>query len=169
MEKNELTNEEIARVFAMYIGCKAKFVGERVFTQHIEGDLIHTLVGIVKNRAYMESFIGAVIDYPIDVEIYHKLLLTPLSAITDEHAIKVARNFVLGAEYEKYRKDKKWCTGVGKDLTKSVFNASNGFGLLYVQVYHHLIQQGYAVPLFFGIDHWANGKTAIELGIAVKK
>lgn len=33
----------------------------------------------------------------------------------------------------------------------------------------HLLKSQVAQPLWFGIDHWANGKTAIELGIAVEK
>jgi len=32
--------------------------------------------------------------------------------------------------------------------------------------YLYLISKGYAVPLFFEPNHWANGKTAIELNIA---
>jgi len=34
-------------------------------------------------------------------------------------------------------------------------------------IYQDLIHKGYAVPIYFGPDHWANGKTAIELGIAI--
>lgn len=35
--------------------------------------------------------------------------------------------------------------------------------------YTFLTQQGYSIPLFFGVNHWANSKNAIELGIAIKK
>jgi hypothetical protein len=35
--------------------------------------------------------------------------------------------------------------------------------------FNQLILYGYAVPLWFGIGHWANGLTAIELGIAIDK
>jgi hypothetical protein len=31
----------------------------------------------------------------------------------------------------------------------------------------HYFQQAVAIPLYFGFGHWANGKTAIELGIAI--
>jgi hypothetical protein len=34
-------------------------------------------------------------------------------------------------------------------------------------IYQYLIQQGYAVPLFYGVGHPMNGKTAIELGLAL--
>jgi len=33
--------------------------------------------------------------------------------------------------------------------------------------YQYLISKGYAVPLFFEPNHWANGKNAIELRLAV--
>lgn len=36
-------------------------------------------------------------------------------------------------------------------------------------IHQHLIQKGYAVPLWFGINHWANGKDAFQLGIAIEK
>jgi len=37
------------------------------------------------------------------------------------------------------------------------------------EIYQYLVQQGYAVPLFFGLNNCANRKTAIELGIAIDK
>jgi hypothetical protein len=37
------------------------------------------------------------------------------------------------------------------------------------RLFQYLISKGYAVPLWFGIDYWANGKTAIELNIAIQK
>lgn len=40
---------------------------------------------------------------------------------------------------------------------------------LTIYAYQYLIFKGYAVPLWFGVNHWANGKTAIELGIAIDK
>lgn len=36
-------------------------------------------------------------------------------------------------------------------------------------IWQYLISKGYAVPLFFAPNHWANGKTAIELGLAIDK
>ncbi len=39
-------------------------------------------------------------------------------------------------------------------------------GAPYQMIYQYLMKQGYAVPLYFGPDHWANGKTALELEIA---
>lgn len=150
----KLTNEEIARVYRMYMPCEIADNGKR-----------YELDGILKNENGLTFF---TVDKNMGLverrEQYHdfKLLLTPLSKISDEDAIEVAkfhygrdttwRRETLIEDGKRFVKDISW-------LTASVA----------IEVFQYLISKGYAVPLFFGVGHWANGKTAIELGIAIEK
>lgn len=173
----QLTNKEIAKVFALHLGCDAK-----------TNEPIANLYAI--NTDGFREYITP--DGYKHCDPHHKtdkLLLTPLSQISDEDAIEVA----------------KICTGL-KDSTKFKVCVPNSTFWRYVElsgtslevrimfkqcniimcnVYNnsvsqsgnpevnlaiqYLISKGYDVPLWFGIDHWANGKTAIELGIAINK
>lgn len=126
----ELTKEEIAKVFAMYLGCKVK---------------------CSKSGALADVYSPyACADYG-----YWQLLLTPLSEITDEHAVEVARAFNSISK----NIDDKSASEYGKSVVEVCMQDVN--------TYCHLISKGYDVPIWFGINHWANGKTAIELGIAI--
>jgi len=171
----KLTNEEIAKVFAMYLGCKCFDIYDNcdavLSGVHYGNVIIETK--IKKERLFSEV----------------QLLLFPLSKITDEHAIEVAK--ICG---ETFLKTVPINTLQLYIICASTLNGSrtdrsiwmeNGIIELYTNtgdwggskttsvnsfaIYQHLISKGYAVPLWFGIDHWANGKTAIELGIAIEK
>lgn len=95
-----------------------------------------------------------------------QLLLTPLSEISDEHAIEL----VTRAHWQRTIENP-----VVKILNGgiSIGNKSGGVSMFwhsctYVE-WNYLKHKQYAVPLLFGLNHWANGKDAIELGIAVAK
>jgi len=159
MEK--LTNEEIARVFAMYWGGKVST---------IDGDgkmltLYPKCITVKLNKITFGQELHGLDDgngglhrsYP------HyggscKLYLTSLSKITDEHALDVAKingirtenPLLVGKSISYWLK----IQGENRDCT--------------IEIFQYLIQKGYAVPLFFGINHWANAKTPIELGIAIE-
>ena len=142
---NKLTNEEIARVFSMYYfaECITVKYKEKGFVKHI---------GKIPNDAN-----------------YYNLILTPLSSITDEHAIEVAK--CCGFNNISWSDKRK--RSIGKEI---VYAISDNVSISYevyafeiTYVFQYLIQQGYAVPPFFGIGHPCNGKTAIELGIAESK
>ena len=78
---NNLTNEERARIFAMYMPCKA-------IVDNTDSDLIGLDFCII-NSCIIHNYNDSgerQIFAPTDV----KILLTPLSKITDEHAIEVA-------------------------------------------------------------------------------
>ncbi len=142
--EQKLTNEEIAKVFAMYLGA------EVVYTRGNYSDrFYYTLVDMFNNsicsaNSERSSFQNC------------QLLLTILSGITDEHAIEVGKIWNIS-------------TVTNHDISdiKEYFIE---YGIPQnIELYQYLISKGYAVPLWFGIDHWANGKTAIELNIAVEK
>lgn len=87
------------------------------------------------------------------------LLLTHLDNITDEHASDVANMLTQWENPETGRGVLKYI------LEEKYYHTSINLCFLF----QYLASKGYAVPLFFAPGHWANGKTAIELGIAIKK
>lgn len=137
----ELSNEEKARVFAMYLGCECN--RGCMHTSRIE----QTLQG----------------DLPIDV----KLLLIPLQDITDEHTIEVGK--VIGNV--AHLSDDSIIHQVKEIIcTNRIYNMqTNVPAIRWMYAFQYLIQKGYAVPLFFGVNHPCNGKTVIELGLAINK
>lgn len=100
------------------------------------------------------------------------LALTPLEDISDEDAIEAGK--IMGATDEDIESVRIEVGGI-KILFEPFYNidykiADNDVKpILVFFAYQYLIQQGYDVPLFFGVNHWANGKTAIELSIAISK
>lgn len=151
----QLTNEEIARVFSLYFGLPKSI-------RNIRWD---------SSIPSMESFIpnnNVIKDW--------RLLLTPLSAITDEHAIEVAKMCEYDIEklklyygikpFFKVRSGNLYVTFIPE---KERNNEELDWIYISTQAYLFLITEGYAVPLFLGINHWANGKTAIKLKIAIDK
>lgn len=184
--EQKLTNEEIAKVFAMYIGCDMDNNGMKL-----------RLTGVnMPTNTY--KCLAMCYDLQRNIENC-KLLITPLSAITDEHAVEVAkiicdRQYIdienLSTSWERTIKndsnifricfDAYQITRFPHDKPRKHIIHITTWGTVnhYIEnelgnctkahyVFQYLISKGYAVPLFFGIDHWANGKTAIELGIAI--
>jgi len=150
--ENKLTQNEIARVFAMYWGQKNGKVGKGY--------------GICAgNTIEIGNTLFSYNDFP---EKY-QLCLTPLDKMTDEHAKGVikASGFEFQPEIGYTHKDKGF--DFGYYTNDGWINDTFKFSDMNPEQWQYLIQKGYAIPLFFGIDHWANGKTAIELGIAIDK
>lgn len=153
----QLTNEEKAKVTAMYWGVEAF---------HLEGygygefATIHSMHVDMMGAGTYKCCLG----------------LTPLSSITDEHAIEVAKILNPGYLHRQYsvvreanRTDvwfSRYCVHIyfdgsvqNSEMTNWVDNS----------VYQYLISRGYDVPLWFGVGHPCNGMTAIQLGIAIDK
>ena len=149
----------------MYLGCTI---------QH-EDDQFAELIGVVNVDAHFIHEETGSYGFK-DVRFSGKLLLTPLSEITDEHAVEVAKvlNW-LGKEQIEQRIEepglKEQCISFGKKIVHKLTIRNEvviqQHNLIYC--YQYLASIGYAVPLFFGIEHWANGKTPIDLGIAISK
>lgn len=168
----KLTNEEIAKVFAMYYP-------------------LRPINAIYNDRSYENTTatdlkaLGMVIGNDV------VLPLTLLSEITDEHAIKVAE--LAACLYYRIDETFKVIKEDGRiDVYSSKVMHTDGIDIGYrykttiyedcfyhksgeptrpinYMAYQYLVSNGYAVPLWFGIDHWANGKTPIELEIALDK
>lgn len=172
--ENILTDSEIAKVFAMYLGCEIEPL------QRSAG-------------GYSMSQKELTIDN-INLVLSHslKLKLTPLIKITDEHAIEVAElineeKYITGETFKVIKEDEKISIFSSEVIHESI----KPFGYRYetkfytdgyatpikpyslirqmpFESYQYLISKGYSVPLFLEVNHWANGKTAIELNIAIE-
>jgi len=145
---NKLKNKEIARVFAMYLGAAVICDGRECELECLNVlDLSCDLSYKIDDEE--SGFYGEWTTEQFEI-FKAKLILTPLSKITDEHAMACW-------EIENYM-----CSEQDIPYVSNLFKEMSG------NLFQYLIQQGYAVPLFFTPNHWANGKTAIELGIAIE-
>jgi hypothetical protein len=170
--ENNLTTEEIAQVFSMHWG-----------------------QSIVQSNGSMEGCpIGNALSLYIlgMYKMNTMLLLTKLINISDEHAIALAElvnceKYKDGETFKVIKEDEKisvyssevkhetipnfgfrYETSIYTDCyVKSIHNYAITAQMPY-EAYQQLVKWGYSVPLYFGLEHWANGKTPIELGIAIE-
>lgn len=168
----KLSNEEIAKVYNTYIGIpcvkhpcdSAMFIyGGQIpkgycTKSYWQGEMKPLLYGDWSGGTNPEYSAWSYCDWG-DI----KLCLTPLSEITDEHAVEVGK-MVMPFDEAKAHSD--YFMKIGKSWVKEDSNTM--FDLQY-DVYLYLISCGYAVPLFFAPNHWANGKPPLDLGIAISK
>lgn len=165
----EITNQIKAKVFALYFGqqllSKNDFKGEfyRISTYKNHEEPAHVELAMPT----------AIINYEIND---CKLILKPLSSITDEDAIEVGK-ILFGKEYSEgtvYRhKDYEVWVKVLKPNTtinqnvyigfKGGLSNGNGWGLQnMLQAYQYLQSKGYDMPQFL-----LEGKTLQEAGLAI--
>lgn len=106
---------------------------------------------------------GMILDLIVSAngDVYPEL--KNLSAITDEHAVELGKIY-----YGNQAVSKKDMIADVKMFLR-VSNFPLNYDHFWWKAYQYLISKSYAVPLFFGIDHPCNGKTAIECGIAIIK
>jgi hypothetical protein len=149
MEKT-LTNEQKARILAVYLGCETNY---------------GKLVGVCNWAAYTEMNDGTIQSGSLE---NLSLSLTPLSAISDKHINDVAD--IINVRTDKGLKDMgipftrkgfvlEWLLKENNFTTTNIWKHNLAF--------QYLIQKGYAVPTFIEVGHPLNGKTPIELGIAI--
>lgn len=178
---HSLTNEQIARIFGMYWMKPVAWTAEEIgYAQKHDETFWPIAFQVIPELGHVSPW---------------KLLLTPLSSISDEDAIEVAKIF--GCNMEDAVKDEDDYKFITRDAefwrvnlnfwhkTSYEYDEWEIYPLtLYSDgtmsdhygccnnaalILQHLIQKGYAVPLFFEPNHPLNGKTAIELNIALDK
>lgn len=170
---SKITEIQTAKIFAMYIGCEIISPHPNEDGEELNGYLTGIHGELEAEVQYIEN--GDVWEHPG----YHdykntKLLLTPLSSITDEDAIEICK-----IDYDIFR-NTGYSFKVGKKLKneKVVFciKSDSENEIIPIKLYsvsslaaQYLISKGYAVPIWLGVDHPLNGKTPIELGIAIDK
>jgi hypothetical protein len=163
---NKLTNQEIAKVLAMYWGQKFRYSGSI--------GVHRTVAGINRNWNIADDS-NEDVSYRVDK---CQLLLLRLEDITDEDAVEVAMIAADNPEFngDAIERDTShmslktkettvwiWADGsVNVDVKNEMVDTYNQS-----EIQQMFTQKGYAVPLYLGVGHWANGKTAIELGIAI--
>lgn len=153
--ENKLSNQDKLKVFALYMN--SNVIVEKSCYWLVHEKLIHKDT-VKQLNTGMLDVVYRTFD---DAEI--KLLLTPLESIRDEHTVEVAC-----LEFPMQRKEGNISdTDLAKHIKEEHLPDVNVDVILNYTTYQQLILWGYAVPLYFGLDHWANGKTAIELGIAI--
>lgn len=175
MNEIKLSNEEIARVFAMYWGNEIVIESEQfkfpLPMQSIDIDMRQIKV---RDEGIKLTFYVSIKDA--------RLLLTPLSKISDED-VSIVASIAWEGKYKSFDEANKYRfkRGVIPSIENygaidELFICDNGnifFNtwrpINIFNCYQYLISKSYAVPLFFAPNHPANGKTAIELGIAIER
>lgn len=160
----ELTKHEIHRIFALYWGCDAIEDGET-------------------GKVYVLDELSCPDDVEWGTPYGPRLILRPLSKVTDEDAIEVAKimGMPANAEILKIYRDRESWIEIEYRWVNEVAELNNEDGYSYSATgvpirevghavpFQFLIQRGYAVPLFIAPGHLDNGKTAIELGLAIER
>lgn len=163
MAEQELTKLEILKVFSKYIPCdcvqEGWFPKEPKYREMIAVDLGSWQCRILLNKRTGENFwFGAHHSY---------LMLKTLNDVSEEDLIEVAKI----AYPDELIHDFLWIPQEGRELVKLIerktsYTFTHRFAnQMYIKDF--LREKHYAVPEFFGRDHWATGKTPIELHIAV--
>ena len=134
----EITNEIKAKVFAQYLGQRTN-VG-KLYDIHLDG--------YYKCEINIENWATGRLD-----NNQLKLILKPISKITDEDAIEVGKKFGGGS------------LANGKWIVDSLFRTdeSNSFYVIdIILIYQFLKSKGYDLPHYL-----LNGKTLQECGLAI--
>jgi len=130
-ENKPLTNEEIAKVFAMYFGQNIVTSNNGGNGSPIHNALALYTTGMLKIKTC-------------------KLLLMPLSEMTNDNVKQVIKM------------ERRYGLKCLDDILQNVYR-------LTYPTYIFLQSMGYDTPIYFSPNHLGNGKTAIELGIAIDK
>lgn len=165
----ELTNEQKARIFAMY--------GYQTPVRSIDGDgyiltmypkalkiVLHKIMpGQILHGISHNDDNGSLHRTYLNKDRAVKLILIPLSAISDKHAILIAE--LAGFIHFQLHNGKSFLKEFLSE--KGLIFNTNPYRV--INIYNQLILLKYAVPLFIEAGHPDNGKTAIDLGLAIEK
>ena len=146
-----VTNEVKAKVFAQYLGCKTAGI--------FENDFI--LKGVFQSAYEDNDFIAAIGSKEVFIEQHEvyvedlKLILKPLSSITDEDAIEVAKILKPNDEHTHNSE-------YGKMYVKQLFDGVMHTAMKYFSLYQFLQSKGYDLP-----NYHLNGLTLKEAGLCI--
>lgn len=152
----KLSNEEIARVFAMYPG--ARVINPRFPDSGVSYDLTMAgwFGGSYFNKHREDCWDNRVLQLH-DLEQISDASVTDLAKILkfSENELESAKREVVHVILSSY----------------SLADFCGPYPNIYSQNIHHCYEylktKFHSVPLFFGAGHWANGKNAVQLNIAV--
>jgi len=166
-----LTNEQLARVFHLHVGVEAVMFNKENYTA-LAKEHEPSMVDYIQKNFPDKTEIKKLSAFEISCfKIEHILLkLIPISAISAEHLS------ILSSVYcneTVYKMEGVYINGMFKfyriiDGVKSFVN-NVYVDSLPATIYQQLLLWGYAVPIYIEAGHPDNGKTAIELGVAIAK
>jgi hypothetical protein len=151
-----LTNKEIIKVFGNHIGQRVVFNKIMVFafdgigTTSMNEDL-HVLIGHNDDGSFYTRSIHSC-----------QLMLKPLCAISKDDAVEISTLTDEFEDADSIDTDPKSLVAFGTGL--QLLANMNSLSAI---VYQRLKEMEYALPLYFGCNHPATGKTAIELEIGM--
>lgn len=168
----KLTNDEIAKVFGMYMGCEIitstpYYEDEETSKGYITG------VSIENEELEIQFHNGIHAEETAERRPFEecKLNITTLSKISDADAIEVAKVYTGNIRGGIKSADKRELIRAGKETVTRILRKSSSYCIpieLHFAI-EFLKLKSYAVPLFFAPNHPSNGLTAIELGIAIDR
>lgn len=132
-------------------------------------DVTGFLRGSGQERGTTENFLFDDSSKYSLIQSEYKMLLHPFTGetVTDAQAQDIAD--ILRYKPESYFVKQMGVSRVAyvrKFITKRLYYVGDSINSMHL--FQYLIKEKFAVPLWFDIGHWANGKTAIELGVAVE-
>lgn len=163
----KLTNEEIAKVFGMYLGSEIEplKVNDGGFCR------TDTCLTISNINLVLSHSLKLKLSLFEDISDYHLIEFIKLldERTFDEYTIK--RNQFNEPMIRVHAADEHTAFdfSINEDFSVRYCRCGtySNFPVTY-EAFMYLVSNKYAVPLFFEPNHWANGKTAIDLGIALK-
>jgi hypothetical protein len=144
----DYTNETIAKVFNQYMNAMI------IYGYNFEKR--GRLIGFdIRYGWQVLDSCNAIAPYRFVRTELVKLLLTPTSKLTDEHAIEVANLYFIWTKTEIENNRRKYIEHIKGTVLTGPFNSA---------VFEYLIEKGYAVTL-----RCLDGKTPIEARLAIDK
>ena len=164
--QQELTTEEKAKIYSMYLGCdiepmKSTAGGFTINHNYLTIDNIaHTLA--CEKKLKLKQF-EKISDY--DLIEFIKILD---EREFDEYVIKrnLFHNPMIRVKVANCHSAFDFEINSNFSVRYCRCGSFSNYPITY-EAFIYLISNGYDVPLFFAPDHWANGKTATDLGIAI--
>lgn len=152
---HNLTNTELARIFGSYTGDDVLYKDE----------IFNLLASYKTGSSICENNKGEI--YSFDLHKI-KLLLTPLEKITEEDAVNMCQIFdIERADQGSLEDVLSWVKALFEEPAGYYLDGYMGSQLLTFVSYLKL--KCYDLPQYFGKDHPDNGKTLIQMGIAIDK
>lgn len=161
----QLTNTEIIQVFSTYLGSAATIQCQKIDSSPFQflgarfNDFFSKVELILKG-----DFSGGTHcvnqESPVPVSDGCLLRLKHYGQLTDQQCIEsiVSCGIVLFGHDDAKRAEN------ARNMINDMYHVAQS---IHFETYRHLALLGVDVPHYFGYNHWANGKTATELGLAI--
>lgn len=160
-----LTHTEILQVFSTYLGTDVTIQCQKI------DRLPFNFVGAHYDDFFKQTFLTVAGDFSggthavnqkgtVQVSDGCLLRLKHYGQLTDQQCIEsiVSCGIVLFGHNDAKRAEN------ARNMINDMYHVAQS---IHFETYRHLALLGVDVPHYFGYNHWANGKTATELGLAI--